>query len=325
VEGGAQSTRDGPRAPPARLAAEAIRFSYGDRIALDGVSFEVRPGEVFGFLGPNGAGKSTLFSILAGLLLPSSGRLLLDGRPLDPASRALRARMGVVFQEPSLDAKLTAEENLRLGAALFRVPRAEARRRVAELLAAAGLSDRAREPVGRFSGGMRRRLEIARAVVHRPEVLLLDEPTTGLDALAFRRTWDALRGAAGPSGATVVLTTHRPDEAARCDRLAILSRGRVVAVETPASLLTRVRGDVVVVEAPDAAALAEEIARRLGLPARATGDTVSIERERGHELVPRLVEAFPPGRFRSVSVRRPDLADAFLHVAGEGLAEEVRA
>ncbi len=309
---------------PARLSAEGLRFAYGDRVALDGVSFSIRAGEVFGFLGPNGAGKSTLFSILAGLLPASSGELFLDGRPLDPSSRTLRARMGVVFQEPSLDAKLTATENLRLGAALFRVPREEARRRTAELLAAAGLSDRARDPVGKLSGGMRRRLEIARALVHRPEVLLLDEPTTGLDALSFRRTWEALRELRGTGGATVVLTTHRPDEAAHCDRLAILSRGRVVAVETPESLLSRVAGDVVVVEASGAEGLAAEIAERFGVAARASGDAVSIERERGHELVPRLVEAFPDGRFRSVSVRRPSLADAFLHVAGEDLAAETR-
>jgi ABC-2 type transport system ATP-binding protein len=228
--------------------------------------------------------------------------------------------MGVVFQEPSLDAKLTAEENLRLGAALFLVPRAEARIRTAGLLRAAGLEDRAREPVGRLSGGMRRRLEIARALVHRPEVLLLDEPTTGLDALAFRRTWEALRGLRGSGGTTVVLTTHRPDEAAQCDRLAILSRGRIIAVETPASLLARVSGDVVVVEAADATTLAEEIASRFAVPARASGEVISIERDRGHELVPRLVEAFPPGRFRSVSVRRPGLADAFLRITGEDLA-----
>jgi len=309
---------------PARLSAEGLRFSYGDRVALDGVSFSIRAGEVFGFLGPNGAGKSTLFSILAGLLPASSGQLFLDGRALDPSTRALRARMGVVFQEPSLDAKLSAEENLLLGAALFLVPRDEARRRATDLLASAGLTDRARDPVGKLSGGMRRRLEIARALVHRPDVLLLDEPTTGLDALSFRRTWEALRELRGAGGTTVVLTTHRPDEAAHCDRLAVLSRGRVVAIETPESLLSRVAGDVVVVEASGADGLAAEIAERFGVAARASGDAVSIERERGHELVPRLVEAFEPARFRSVSVRRPSLADAFLHVAGEDLAAETR-
>ena len=307
---------------PARLAAQGLSFSYGERRALDGVSFEIRPGEVFGFLGPNGAGKSTLFALLAGLLPPSSGTLSLDGQPLDPRSRALRARMGVVFQEPSLDAKLTAAENLLLGAALFRVPREEARRRVGSLLAAARLADRADDAAGKLSGGMRRRLEIARALVHRPEVLLLDEPTTGLDALAFRNTWEALLALRAQGGATVVLTTHRPDEAAHCDRLAILSRGRILAVETPESLLARVAGDVVVVEAEEPAALAREIGERFSVPARTSGDAVFIERDRGHELVPRLVEAFPAGRFRSVSVRRPSLADAFLHATGEDLAAE---
>jgi len=309
---------------PARLAADGLRFAYGDRVALDGVSFSIRPGEVFGFLGPNGAGKSTLFAVLAGLLPPASGRLFLDGAGLDPSTRALRARMGVVFQEPSLDAKLTAEENLILGAALFRVPRVEARLRAADLLARAGLADRARDPVGKLSGGMRRRLEIARALVHRPEVLLLDEPTTGLDALSFRRTWETLLALRGEGGTTVVLTTHRPDEAAHCDRLAILSRGRILAVETPESLVSRVSGDVVEVEADDAEPLAAEIAARFSVSARAVGDRVSVERERGHELVPRLVEAFPAGRFRSVSVRRPGLAEAFLQVTGEDLAREDR-
>ncbi len=305
-----------------RLAADGLSFSYGERRALDGVSFQIRSGEVFGFLGPNGAGKSTLFSILAGLAQPSSGRVLLDGRPLDPRSRELRARMGVVFQEPSLDAKLSAAENLELGAALFRIPRDEARRRAAALLAAAGLADRADDAAGKLSGGMRRRLEIARALVHRPEVLLLDEPTTGLDALAFRRTWETLLGLRAASGTTVVLTTHRPDEAAHCDRLAVLSRGRILCVETPESLLARVRGDVVVVEADGAEELAQEIAGRFTVAVRAAGTSVLIERERGHELVPRLVEAFPAGRFRSVSVRRPGLAAAFLHVTGEDLAAE---
>jgi ABC-2 type transport system ATP-binding protein len=144
----------------------------------------------------------------------------------------------------------------------------------------------------------------------------------GLDALSFRRTWEALLALRGRGGTTVVLTTHRPEEAAHCDRLAILCRGRVLAVETPESLLARLTGDVVVVEAADSAALAAEIASRFGVPARASGDHVLIERERGHELVPRLVEAFPAGRFRSVSVRRPGLADAFLHATGEDLAAE---
>jgi ABC-2 type transport system ATP-binding protein len=308
-------------AAPARLAARKLTFAWPDREVLRGVSFSVRPGEIFGFLGPNGAGKSTLFAILAGLLPPGGGEILLDGHRLDPRSRALRARMGVVFQEPSLDARLTVRENLLLGAALHGLPRGDAAARTQALLAASGLADRARDPVGRLSGGLRRRLELARALLHRPDVLLLDEPTVGLDADAFRRTWEAVERQRAEAGLTAVLTTHRPDEAERCDRLAVLAHGRLVAVDTPAALRAGVAGDVVVVEAEDAPVLAEEIARRLGVPAHARGGTVAVERERGHELVPRLVEAFPAGRLRSVSVRRPTLADAFLRLTGEPLEE----
>ncbi len=270
-------------AAPARLAARDLAFRYGERTALAGVSFEVRRGEVFGFLGPNGAGKSTLFAVLAGLLPCGAGELFLDGERLAPRSRALRARMGIVFQEPSLDSKLGALENLLLGAALFRVPRREAAPRAARLLAAAGLADRAREPAGRLSGGMRRRLELARALVHRPDVLLLDEPTAGLDAGSFRRTWEAIEQLRRDEGLTAVLTTHRPDEAERCDRLAVLSHGRIIAVETPESLRSRVAGDVVLVEADDPGPLSLEIADRFGLAALPVAGGVAIERERGHE------------------------------------------
>ena len=310
-----------PAAAP-RLAAREVSFAYGERQVLTGLSFEVAPGEVFGFLGPNGAGKSTLFAILTGMLAPSSGQLALDGVAIPFGARELRRRTGVVFQEPSLDPKLTVRENLLLGAALFRVPRAEARARAEGLLAAAGLADRAGERAGRLSGGLRRRLELARALVHRPSLLVMDEPTTGLDAAAFRRTWEALLALRRTEGLTLLLTTHRPDEAEQCDRLAVLSGGRVAACETPEVLRSRVAGDVVVVEADDPGPLAREISSRFGVPARPVPRGVLIERREGHELVPRLVEAFPAGRFRSVSVRRPTLADAFLRLTGEALDDE---
>jgi ABC-2 type transport system ATP-binding protein len=308
-----------------RLALEDVAFRYGPREVLRGVTLSVRPGEIFGILGPNGAGKSTLFAILAGLLAPRAGRLRLDGREIPFGARALRAAAGIVFQEPSLDGKLGAEENLRLAAALRRVPAAEARPRIARLLAAAGLAGRAREPADRLSGGMRRRLEIARALVHRPAILIMDEPTTGLDAAAFRAMWDGLDSVRREEGLTVILSTHRPDEAERCDRLAVIAGGRVVACETPGALRARIPGDVVVIEVDDAPQLAAEIAARLGLTARAVDGAVHVERERGHELVPRIVEAFPPGRLRAVSLRRPTLADAYLAIAGERLElEEAR-
>jgi ABC-2 type transport system ATP-binding protein len=308
-----------------RLALEGVAFRYGAREVLRAVSLEAMPGEILGLLGPNGAGKSTLFAILAGLLRPDAGRILLDGREVAPGARALRARTGIVFQEPSLDGKLGAEENLRLAAALHRVGGAEARARVRRLLEAAGLADRAREPVERLSGGLRRRLEIARALVHRPALLLMDEPTTGLDAAAFRAAWDALAALRRDEDVTIVVSTHRPDEAERCDRLAVLARGALVACEAPEALRARVPGDVVVIEADAPGALAAEIVARLGVPARLRDDGVHVERERGHELVPRLVEAFPAGRLRSVRLRRPTLADAYLALTGDALEEGAQA
>jgi ABC-2 type transport system ATP-binding protein len=302
--------------PPPRLALRGVALRRGGREVLRDVSLAVAPGEIFGLLGPNGAGKSTLFEILAGLLRPDAGAFLLDGEAIAPGARALRARAGIVFQEPGLDGKLTAEENLRLAAALHRVPRAAARERIARLLSEAGLAGRAREPVERLSGGMRRRLELARALVHAPSLLVMDEPTTGLDAGAFRAFWERIALLRRAEGTTVVVTTHRPDEAERCDRLGVLAGGAVVACETPDALRARVAGDVIVVDGDDREALASAIAERLGLDARVRPDGVHVSRAEGHALVPRIVEAFPAGRLRSVSLRRPTLADAYLAVTG---------
>jgi ABC-2 type transport system ATP-binding protein len=308
-----------PDAP--RLAVEGLTFRHGAREVLRGVTLSVQPGEIFGILGPNGAGKSTLFAILAGLLPPAGGRLFLDGRELAPGARALRATAGIVFQSPGLDGKLGAAENLRLAAALHRVPRALARERIGRLLEGAGLADRDREPVERLSGGLRRRVELARALVHRPAVLVMDEPTTGLDAAAFRAFWAEVERLRGVEGITAVLATHRPDEAERCDRLAVLAGGIVVACEAPDALRARVKGDVVVIEADAPEAIAAELSARLGLTARVREEAVHVEREAAHALVPRIVEAFPAGRIRAISVRRPTLADAYLALTGAALAE----
>jgi ABC-2 type transport system ATP-binding protein len=306
-------------ATPARLALDGIAFRYGAREVLRGVSLSVNRGEIFGLLGPNGAGKSTLFAIVAGLLRPAAGTLRLDGRLIDPGARVLRAAAGIVFQAPGLDGKLSAAENLHLAAALHRVPRAAARERVARLLAEAGLSDRAREPVERFSGGMRRRVELCRALVHQPSILVMDEPTSGLDTAAFRAFWAQVEGLRREAGLTVVLATHRPEEAERCDRLAVLAGGAVVACETPEALRARVSGDLVVVEADAPEELAAELRARLGLVAVVKDDGVHVEHEAAHTLVPRIVEAFPAGRLRAVSLRRPTLADAYVAVTGAAL------
>ena len=314
----APSDGRGPGAAPF-LAIDGLGVVRGGRKVLDGVSFGIARGEIFGLLGPNGAGKTTLFHVLTGTLAPSSGRIALEGIPLPPGDRSFRARAGVVFQEPALDLRLTARENLFLAARLYGVSRGAARDRIERLLDEAELAGRADEPTSRLSGGMRRKVEIARALVHDPSVLILDEPTTGLDEGAFRATWDRLLALRRGRGLTLLLTTHRPEEAERCDRLAVIDGGRVVACDTPDRLRERLRGDLLVIEAADPDAVARTVEERFGVAARVLEGKVVLERERAHEWIPRLVEAFPGGTLRSVSLRRSGLGEVFLELTGHGL------
>ena len=309
----------GDAAPP-RLRVDGLARRFGTRTALDGISFEVAPGALFGLLGPNGAGKTTAFRLLAGLLPAHAGTVALDGRPVSPADTAYRARLGVVFQEASLDLKLTARENLRLGAALYGVPRAVATRRIDEALALMALGDRADEPASAYSGGMRRRIEIARVLLHEPSLLLLDEPGRGVDPEALRRIWDEIAALAATRGTSVVVTTHQPEEAERCQRIAILDGGTIAASGTPDELRAHVAGDVVRVRGDRPDELRTTIATRLGLPGRVVDGDVVVEAPRGHEVVPRIAELFPAGRLAAISTSRPTLADVFAKLTGKGLA-----
>ncbi|MGC4117451.1 MAG: ABC transporter ATP-binding protein [Myxococcales bacterium] len=320
----ASTAQPSPLAPQV-LAVQGLTYRYGDRLALSDLEFDVRRGEILGLLGPNGAGKSTLFGLLTGLSRPQAGRILLDGEPLSPEDGLFRASLGVVFQRPSLDGKLTARENLELAAQLFGVPRGERRSRAIELLAWMELSERERERVETFSEGMKRRLELARALVHRPRLLVMDEPTQGLDEGAFQKTWARLRELKRREGLAVVLATHRADEAEQCDRLAVLHRGVRIALNTPEALRASAGGDRVVIEADDAGALGPILSERFGVEPRVAGHTLVFEASRAHELVPRLVEALPAGRVRAISVRRPTLADAFLRLTGTALEDDRRA
>jgi ABC-2 type transport system ATP-binding protein len=306
--------------PPPRLRVEGLSRRFGARAALDGVSFEVAPGELFGLLGPNGAGKTTAFRLLAGLLPAHAGTLALEGRPVSAADTAYRARLGVVFQEASLDLKLTARENLRLGAALYDVPRAVATRRIDEALTLMALGDRADEPAAKYSGGMRRRIEIARVLLHEPSLLLLDEPGRGVDPEALRRIWDEITALAAARGTSVIVTTHQPEEAERCHRIAILDSGRVAATGTPDELRAHVAGDVVRVRGERPDELRATITARLALAGRIVAGDVVVEAPRGHELVPRIAELFPPGRLSAIATSRPTLADVFSKLTGKGLA-----
>ena len=275
-----------------------------------------------GILGPNGSGKTSLMRCITGLWRPDQGSVRLDGTLLDRRGRTKRADMGVVFQEPSLDIKMTARENLILGAKLFGVRGREAARRADELLAFMELADRKADKVETFSGGMKRRLELARALINEPIALLLDEPTSGLDPIAFEATWQRFITLRKARDLSMLISTHRTDEAVRCDRLLVFDRGRVVTSDTPENILGRIAGDVVILKTNHGEDLMTELRERFALTPQQDRDEVLLRTERGHELIPRLVESFPPGVFKSISLRQPSLADAFLQITGRSLDDD---
>jgi ABC-2 type transport system ATP-binding protein len=300
------------------LTAEKLTFAFGSRVVLDEVSFAVHRGEILGLLGPNGAGKSTAFRLLSGQILPAGGSLRWSGRPASTQDPNYRARLGVVFQEPSLDLALTARENLALGAAIYGVRGDEARRAVSRALEAAGLVARANERTKTFSGGMRRRLEIARVLLHRPALLLLDEPGRGVDPEALSAIWHQLESERREHGLAIIVTSHQPEEAERCDRVVFLDSGRVIAEDSPEGLRRRVAGDLLRVVGRDPVAIAAAIRERLALEARVLGTEVLVEVPAGHAWIPRVVELFPAGALDAVSLTRPSLADVFAKLTGRG-------
>jgi ABC-2 type transport system ATP-binding protein len=305
------------------IETEALVHDYGTRRALDAVSFSVQPGEIFGLLGPNGGGKTTLFRILATLVRPTGGRARVLGPDTVAAAARVRREIGVVFQAPSLDRKLTASENLFYQGQMYGLSFPETRARAAEMLGRVGLSDRAGDRVERLSGGMRRRVEIAKGMLHRPRLLLLDEPSTGLDPGGRRDLWTYLAGIREADGVTSLLTTHLMEEAERCDRVAILDGGRLVAMGTPAGLKAQVGGDILTLDAREPDRLAADIRDLLGMGAAVLEGRVRLEAPNGHELIPRLVQAFP-GRIDGVVLGRPTLEDVFIHRTGHRFWSEPR-
>ena len=314
------------------LQIQGLTHRYGERAALAGVSFEVQPGAIFGFLGPNGSGKTTLFRILSTLIAPQEGRVLFHIPTQDSAlstqdfnlltdRTAIRRQIGVVFQSPSLDKQLTAEENLRHHGHLYGLRGAELESRIDQMLARVGLAQRPKELVGTFSGGMRRRVELAKGLLTRPRILLLDEPSTGLDPGARIDLWRYLREIRQEAGVTILVTTHLMDEAEHCDRLAIMDAGKLAACDTPAALKSQIGADVITLTTDDAAGLAPAVRERFGIEVEQVESTVRIERERGHEFIPQLVEAFV-GRIRSVSLGKPTLEDVFIRITGHGFKDQ---
>jgi ABC-2 type transport system ATP-binding protein len=303
------------RAGTGIIRVEDLRHTYGKRAALNGVSFAVNAGEIFALLGPNGSGKTTMFRILSTLMLPSGGRALVAGFDTATQPDEVRRRIGVVFQTQSADIKLTAAENLWHQGHLYGLHGAELKARIAEMLDRVGLADRAGDRVETFSGGMQRRVELAKGLMHHPSVLLLDEPTTGLDPGARRDLWQYLHELRSQEHVSIVVTTHLMEEAERCDRLAILSEGRVVALGTPAELRNEIGGDVIVLETDSPDSLAHRIEQRFGGTATVLDGKVRMERKEGHRFITDVVEAFP-GEIQSVSVSKPTLEDVFIDRTG---------
>jgi len=298
------------------LEAHGLSFSYGDRKALRDVSFSIGRGEIFGFLGPNGGGKTTLFRILSSLVPSDSGSVRMLGYDLKAEQHAVRRRLGVVFQHPSVDGKLTVAENLEHHGHLYGITGRKLRERSAAMLERMGLNSRADDLVETLSGGLQRRTELAKALLHEPELLLLDEPSTGLDPGARREFNNYLAVLRERDGVTIVLTTHYMEEAERCDRVGVMHQGRLVAVAPPGELKASIGGDVVVIHARAPEALERKLRERLGLAGTLVDGTIRIERPRGHELIGALVEAFGD-EIESVSVGKPTLEDVFVNLTGQ--------
>ena len=302
------------------VEVDRLRHRYGERVALDDVSFAVASGEIFGLLGPNGGGKTTLFKIVSTLLFPTEGTVRVFGDDVVKDPAAVRERLGVVFQHPVLDGRLTVEENLRHQGHLYGLSGRTLTGRIGEVLARVRLEDRRRDLVATLSGGLQRRAEVAKALLHRPQLLVLDEPSTGLDPAARRDIWQDLSALRRDEGTSVILTTHLMDEAAACDRVAILDLGRLVALDTPGALTSAIGGDVVQVTARDPQDLAARVAARFGVRAEVVDGKVHIERDRAHEFIAELVESFP-GEIDAVSFGKPTLEDVFVHCTGRRLEE----
>jgi ABC-2 type transport system ATP-binding protein len=305
----------------AAIEVQDLKKSYDAVEAVRGINFTVAAGEIFGFLGPNGAGKTTTIKILCTLLQATSGVARLAGLDVGASPAEVRRRIGVVFQDPALDDRLTAEENLHLHAVVYRVPRAERAERIDEALKFVDLYDRRKDLTRTFSGGMKRRLEIARGLVHRPDILFLDEPTTGLDPQTRARTWEVLRELRQKFGTTLFMTTHYMDEAENCDRIAIVDHGLIVALDTPVALKQRVGKDLVAARTAQPEALARLLTEKYGLASTPAEGGLTFLVEAGDAFIVKLLTSDRPP-LEGISVRRPTLDDVFLSLTGRQIRAE---
>ncbi len=297
------------------IVVDSLSKRFGEFTAVDAISFDVGRSEIFGFLGPNGAGKTTTISMLCTLLQPTSGRALIAGHDVAREAAAVRREIGIVFQDTTLDDRLTARENLWFHGELYGMEKRQVQARSAEMLERVGLSDRAGDIVLTFSGGMKRRLEIARGLMHSPTALFLDEPTVGLDPQTRRSLWEYAQSLRDSEGVTIFLTTHYMDEAEACDRIAVIDNGEIIALDTPAGLKSRLGGDVISVSGKDNLALAGEIRERFEVDPRIDDSVVEFRVDRGDVFVPQLFARLATP-IETVSIRRPTLDDVFVALTG---------
>ncbi len=305
------------------VVVEDLSHHYGERPALSGVTLRVARGEIFGLLGPNGGGKTTLFKILSTLLGVTRGRVTVFGHDLANDAEHIRRHLGVVFQHPSLDPKLTVAENLRHHGRLYGMRGRGLRERELAMLERLGLAQRARDRVETLSGGLQRRVELAKALMHRPDILLLDEPSTGLDPGSRRDFIHYLDHLRAEDGVTILLTTHILDEAERCDRVGVLHKGHLVALGTPEELKAKVGGDVVVIHSHAAETLRAKIRERFGCEAILADGNLRVEMPQGHEFACEVVNVFGDA-VQTVSFGKPTLEDVFIHLTGNRLWGEDR-
>jgi len=307
------------------IEVKDLKRTFGDFVAVKDVSFEVEEGEIFGFLGPNGAGKSTTINMLCTLLKTSGGSASVNGYDVATQQDKVRRSIGLIFQDPTLDERLTGWQNLQFHAMLYDVPTETFKERSAELLEMVELTDKVRESVKSFSGGMKRRLEIARGLLHHPKVLFLDEPTIGLDPQTRWHIWEYLENVRDRERLTLFLTTHYMDEAEVCDRIAIIDHGEIVALDSPDKLKSLVGGDVVTLSTDDNARAASVLAG-MDVEHQVTSEGLRVEIDHGDQFIPRVMramdEAQPRVSITSVNLRRPTLEDVFIKLTGRAIRDE---
>jgi ABC-2 type transport system ATP-binding protein len=303
------------------IEVEHLVKNYAALRAVNDVTFSVDQGEIFGLLGPNGAGKTTTISILCTLSKPTSGRALVNGFDVARQQGQVRQCIGLVFQDPSLDDRLTALENMDFHARVYNVPASLRKERIEQVLKMVELWERRRDIVKTFSGGMKRRLEIARGLIHRPRVLFLDEPTLGLDPQTRHRLWEFILGLRETEGTTVFLTTHYMDEAEYASRIAVIDHGQLIALDSPGGLKGRVGGDVISLSTADDQKARAELQARYKIEPRYDGGQLSFEIADGEKFIPTLIKGLET-EILSISLRRPTLDDVFLKLTGRGLRDE---